>query len=281
MFQLLRAKALCSLVKPHNALMLIINKRIMNDKRYFKFRGSFQIFAHRYDIGLLFFGDRRLEGNFFVLKIYEIGESEYKQFYDYQLGFYLKEIPDDEEVFFNYVHDIITNRIKHFKRHDPFSKKYASGLVYTRKLEAFLDFLKTVDQWHKTQPIESVISDKDTLIDQLQRRIKELERQLKEATKYDAGEKVVIDKGGMPVFIDLVKQIQNLTLPNDNKLTRSQTQSSWYKMIAKYFQHGENNIPIGTAQNYFPSQKDTDSTKYLIIDEKDKLFKIVPTPQKK
>jgi len=253
----------------------------MINKRYFKFRGRFQITAHRYDIGPLFLGDRRLEANFFLLKIYEIEESEYGAFYNYQLGAYLKTNPSEEEAFFNYVHDINTNRIKHFKRLDPFSKKYASGLVYIRKLEAFLGFLKTVDQWHKTQPIESVISDKDKLIDQQQGRIKDLERQLKEATKYDVGEKVVIDKGGLPVFIDLVIQIQNLTLPNDNKLTRSQTQSPWYKMIAKYFQHGENNIPIGTAQNYFPSQKDTDSTKYLIIDEKDKLFKIVPTPQKK
>ncbi len=253
----------------------------MNDNRYFKFRGRFRVFAYRYDIGLLFFGDRRLEGNFFVLKIYEINNSEFKPFYDYQLDYYLKMNIGEEEAFFNYVHDIITNRIKHFKRLDPFSKRYASGLVYTRKLEGFLGYLKTIDQWHKTQPIESVISDKDKLIDQLQGRIKELEGQLKEATKYDAGEKVIIDKGGMPTFIDLVKQIQNLVLPNGNKLTRSQTQSPWYKMIAKYFQHGENNIPIGTAQNYFPSQKDTDSTKYLIIDEKDKLFKIVPTPKKR
>ncbi|WPU92486.1 hypothetical protein SNE25_24470 [Mucilaginibacter sabulilitoris] len=197
------------------------------------------------------------------------------------MAFYLKSNPDDEENFFNYVYDIVTNRIKHFKRLDPFSEKYASGLVYIPKLETFVAFLKTIDQWHKTQAIESVISDKNKLIDQLQKRIIELESQLKEATKYDTIEKIVIDKSGLPVFIHLLKQFQRLTLPNDNKLTRSQTQSPWYKMIAKYFQHGENNIPIGTAQNYFPSQKDTDFTKYLNIDEKDKLFEIVPIPKKK
>ena len=138
-----------------------------------------------------------------------------------------------------------------------------------------MGFLKTIDRWHKTEPIESVIGDKDNQIDNLKRRITELESQLKEASKYDAAEKIVIDKGGIPAFMDLVHKIQALALPNNNKLTRSQTQSPWYKMIAKYFMHGDKDISIDTARNYFPAQKGDKPAKFIEIAEKDKLFKIV------
>ena len=79
----------------------------------------------------------------------------------------------------------------------------------------------------------------------------------------------------MPAFMDLIQQIQDLTLPNDNKLARSQAQSPWYKMIAKYFMHGEKDISIDTARNYFPAQKGDKPAKFIEITEKDKLFKII------
>jgi predicted Ser/Thr protein kinase len=48
------------------------------------------------------------------------------------------------------------------------------------------------------------IADKNKLIDQLEARVRALDNQLKEAAKYEAGEKIVISKDGMPVFIDLI-----------------------------------------------------------------------------
>lgn len=159
---------------------------------YFKFRNRFDFSPHCYDIGRAFFYNRALEDNFFLLKIYEIDGSEYSLFYDYQLGFYLKDNPGSEEAFFNHVYDIVISRIRHFKRQDPFSSKYASGIEPTRKLEAFLEFLKTIDHWHKAEPLESVIGEKDKLIDQLKSRVNELEAQLKQAKEFDANEKIVI-----------------------------------------------------------------------------------------
>jgi hypothetical protein len=149
--------------------------------KYFKSRNPFDFFPHRYDIGRPLFSNRTLEVNFFMLKIYEIDGTEYGLFYDYQLGFYLKAHPDKEEMFFNHVYDIVISRIRHFKRLDSFSTKYPSGLEHIRKLEAFLDFLKTIDRWHKVEPLESVIGEKDKLIDQLKAQVAELEAQLKQA----------------------------------------------------------------------------------------------------
>ena len=214
-----------------------------------------------------------------MLKIYEIEESEYSLFYNYQLGFYLQRNPGGEEVFFEHVHDIVVSRIKHFKRQDPFSAKYASGLKNIQQLEAFIDFLDTIDQWHKNEPLESVIIEKDKLIDQLKSRVAELEMQLKQAKEFDANEKIVITNTYIAAFMDVLGQLQNLTLGN-TKLLSSQGQSPWYKMVAKYFQHGDKLISIDTARNYFPARKNDKPSKYIEIAEEDKHFKIVPKPQK-
>jgi hypothetical protein len=244
------------------------------DKQFFNFRNRFNLNPHKFDIGRPIFQNRTLEDNFFVLKIYKLDNTDYEAFYQHQLKHYLSANPSHEETFFKHVYDIVVNRIKHFKRQDPFSAKYAKGVKTTHKLEAFLDYLKTIDRWHKSEPIESMIGEKDNLINKLKQRITELERQLKEANKYDAGEKIVISKGGLASFIHVIHQIQELTLPNENKLTRSQAQSPWYKMIAKYFVHGDKDISIETARNYFPAQRGEAPAKFIEIAEKDRLFKI-------
>lgn len=252
----------------------------MPSDTYFKFRGRFELSPHRYDIGWPIFTDRIFGLNFFVDKIYKIREDEYSPFYNYQLNHYLEENAHQEEAFFDHVYDIITNRVKFYKGLKPSGGAYAKGLIFTGKLEVFLTFLKSIDQWHKTQPLESVISDKNKRIDQLEARIKELESQIKEFTKYEAGEKIVISKDGIPVFIDLIDQVRELKLPNGNKLVNSQTASPWYKLLAKNFLNGDKPIAIGTAQNYFPADKVNPPPKYTIIAEKDKLFKIIQKPKK-
>ena len=47
-------------------------------------------------------------------------------------------------------------------------------------------------------------------------------------------------------------------------------------MIAKYFLHGENEIPIDTARNYFAAGKGERPAKFIQIADKDKLFKSLP-----
>lgn len=247
---------------------------------YFRFRSRFDFSPNRFEIGNPIVQNKVQADNFFLKKLYQLTENEFESYYNFHLAYFSESHSNQAEAFFKHVHDVVINRIKHFKRLDPFSKKYSRGLEPTRKLEAFLEFLKTIDQWHKTEPIESVIGDKDNQIDKLKERIAELESQLKEATKYDAAEKVVIDKGGLPAFMNLIDQLQDLTLPNDNKLTRSQTQSPWYKMIAKYFMHGDKEISIDTARNYFPARKNDKPAKFIEIAEKDKLFKIVRKNEK-
>ncbi len=243
---------------------------------YFKFRNRFDFNPHKYDIGYPFTYNKLFEDNFFVLKIYQLEESEYRNFYQHQANSYLKINPSGEEAFFKHVYDAVAYRIKYLKRQDPFSSKYVKGLECIRKLELFLEFLKTIDRWHQTAPLESVISEKNNEIAKLKLRILELESRLKETGKYEASEKIVIARGGLPALVNLIHQLQELVLPNENKLVRSQAQSPWYKMIAKYFMHGDKDISIDTARNYFPAHKDDIPAKFIEISEKDKLFKIGP-----
>ena len=241
----------------------------------FKHRGRFDFSPHRYEIGNPIIQNKALEGNLFLVKLYMLSENEYPAFYQFHLDHFLKQHPNGEEDFFYLVKDIILNRIKHFKRLDPFGGKYASGLENTKLLESFIGYLSTIDQWSKRGPLETMIDEKDAFIERLKEKIKQLEAQLKEFNKYEAGEKIVIAKGELAAFMNLVLQVQELTLPNGHKFVRSQTQSPWYKLIAKYFLHGENQIPIDTARNYFPAQKQDKPAKFIAIAEKDKLFKIV------
>ncbi|HEY4198453.1 MAG TPA: hypothetical protein VGM63_23095 [Mucilaginibacter sp.] len=253
---------------------------MQDSSSYFRFRGRFDFSPNRFEIGNPIIQNKVQANNFFLKKLYSLSENEFEGYYNFHLSYFSESRPNQEETFFKHVHDVMINRIKHFKRLDPFSKKYSRALEPTRKLEAFLTFLKSIDRWHKTEPIESVIGDKDNQIDKLKQRVVELETQLKEVTKFDAVEKIVIDKGGLPAFMNLINQVRDLTLPNDNKLTRSQTQSPWYKMIAKYFIHGDKEISIDTARNYFPAKKGDKPVKFIEVAEKDKLFKIIRKDEK-
>lgn len=246
-----------------------------NIKPYFRFRGQFDFSPNRFEIGNPIIQNKVQADNFFLKKLYSLLEDEFEDYYNFHLSYFLQSYPNDEEVFFKYVHRIVNTRINYLNSLNPFTGTAKRNALPKSQLEAFLSFLKTIDRWHKTEPIESVIGEKDNQIDKLKKRVVELEDQLKEASKYDAAEKVVIDKGGLPAFMNLIDQLQDLTLPNDNKLTRSQTQSPWYKMIEKYFMHGDKDISIDTARNYFPAKKGEKPAKFIEISEKDKLFKIV------
>ncbi|MCF8453971.1 MAG: hypothetical protein K9G42_12250 [Pedobacter sp.] len=248
---------------------------------YFKLRDRFDFSPNPYEIGRPVFRNKALEDNFFLLKIYQIPEADYTAFYQFQLEHFLQTNPGQEEAFFNHVEDIVINRIRHFKRQDPFSSNYASNMESSRKLQSFQQFLGTIDQWHQHKPLESVISEKDEQITQLKAQIQALEAKLKDLQQYETSEKIRIVEGKLATVIDLFRQLQELTLPDERKLLRSQTQSPWYKILAKYFNHGESEIPINTARNYFPAQKDVKLIKGSEVQQEDKLFKIIENKDSK
>jgi hypothetical protein len=121
-----------------------------------------------------------------------------------------------------------------------------------------------------------LLAEKEDQIQNLKTQIENLETQIKELNQYESSEKISIMEGKLPTVIDLFRQIQELTLSNEKKLFRSQTQSPWYKMLSKYFIHGEKAIPINTARNYFPATKNIKLIKGSDVADEDKIFQIIP-----
>lgn len=242
---------------------------------FFKFRGYFDFSPHRYDIGRYFAQNKFYADNFFCLKIYDLDESEFDLFYNYQLNFFVLGNPGMEEAFFIHVQDIVNTRISYFRQVSPFSPRYQTDTRSRLKLQAFLKFLETIDKWNHHKSLETVIAEKEEQIQQLKAENKLLEDRLQELHQYETTEKIRIVEGKLGTAIDLFVQLQELTLPDGRTLLKSQAQSPWYKLLSKYFSHGENEIPINTARNYFPAQRNMKLIKGSEVQEEDKFFRII------
>ena len=242
-------------------------------ERFFKFRGRFDFSPHPYEIGNLLFPNRKLEDNFFALKLYSLPDGEYKAFYDFHLDHYLQQNPDGKEAFFRKVNRSIQRRITFYSAKNPFKSEYEIHSANLDKLEAFQEFLNGIDEWNVNTSTEKMLSHRDTEIALLKGDLADLQAQLDEILQYEASEKIVINSGNIAAFMDLMRQFQKLMLPNGKRLVSTQGHSPWYKMIAKNFVHGDKPIPLATAQNYFSSE---DSSKYIFISDKDRAFDIVP-----
>jgi len=242
-------------------------------ERFFKFRRRFDFSPHPYEIGNPIFSNRKLEDNFFALKLYSLPDGEYKAFYDFHLNHYLLRNPDGKEAFFRKVNRSIQRRITFYSAKDPFKPVYEIHSANLDKLEAFQKFLNSIDEWNINTSVEKMLRQKDAEIGLLKSNLADLQDRLDEILQYEASEKIVINSGNVAAFMDLMRQFQKLVLPNGKRLVTTQGHSPWYKMIAKNFVHGNKPIPLATAQNYFSSE---DSSKYIFISDKDKAFEIVP-----
>jgi len=242
-------------------------------ERFFKFRRRFDFSPHLYEIGNPIFSNRKLEDNFFALKLYNLPEGEYKAFYDFHLNHFLLRNPNGNEAFFCKVNRSIQRRITYYSAKDPFKSVYEIHSANLDKLEAFQEFLNSIDEWNVNTSTENMLSQRDAEIARLKSNLANLQDRLDEILHYEASEKIVINSGNLAAFMDLMRQLQKLMLPNGKRLVSTQGHSPWYKMIAKNFVHGDKPIPLATAQNYFSSE---DSSKYIFISDKDRAFDIVP-----
>jgi hypothetical protein len=242
-------------------------------ERFFKFRGRFDFSPHPYEIGQSVFRNEKVEYNSFLDRLYEVSSSEHKAFYNFHLSHYLVKNPDGEEKFFRKVSTTVNRRIGFYSTKNPFGWGYSSILDRLFKLDTFREFLDTIDLWSVNASIEKIFSQKDAEIATLTAKLRELQSKMDDIMKYEASEKITIHSGDLSVFMDLMRQVQGLVLPNGKRLLTTQGFSPWYKMIAKNFVHGDKPIPLATAQNYFSSP---DSSKYIFISEKDRAFDIVP-----
>lgn len=241
-------------------------------KEYFKFRDPFNKAPHKFEIGNPLKFDRKKGDNFFFKKFFTLKSEEYSEYYGFHLDWFLINDENTEKEFFNHVLDKIEDQIVHYH------KKSITALETIKSLEAlrkFKDVLGQFDKWHIKKSLETVVSEQDVEILKLKKEIQLLKGQVKSLTRYEPDQKIRLLDGNLSQLIDLVKQIQELETADGKKLARSQSQSPWYKMIARYFQHGESEISVETLRNYFPANKTGKLIKGSDVSESTKLFKIV------
>lgn len=187
-------------------------------ERFFKFRGRFDFFPHPYEIGQPVFQNKKLEDNFFLDRLYEISSGEHRAFYDFHLSHYLVRNPDGEENFFRKVNKTVNRRIGFYSTKNPFGCRYRIILEKLAKLDTFQEFLDTIDLWSVNASIEKIFSQKDAEIMLLTGKVRDLQSKLDDIMKYEASEKIAIHSGDLPVFMDLMRKVQGLVLPDGKRL---------------------------------------------------------------
>ncbi len=161
---------------------------------------------------------------------------EYSSLYYFHLKYFLSSQPGGEADFFAYVFEITQDRIRYYKRQDPFSTRHSSNQINLKKLKSFQQFLTSIDNWKKQEPLESVLEEKEQQIGALKEEIGRLQTQLQKQRPFEPSEKIAIADRHLGTFIDLIQQMQQQLLPDGRRLLRFQSQSSWYKLISKYFE---------------------------------------------
>jgi len=242
-------------------------------KEYFKFRDPFDKSPHKFEIGNPIKFDRKKGDNFFFKKFFSLEPVEYAKYYKFHLDWFVLYNDNTEKEFFTHVLDKIDDQIAHYH------KKSITALDTIKSLDAlrkFKDVVGHFDKWHIKKSLETVVSEKDIEILKLKKEILLLKKQIKLLSRYEPDQKIRLMDGNLTQLIDLIKQIQELETPDGKKLARSQSQSPWYKMIGRYFQHGESEISLETLRNYFPANKTGKLIKGSDVSESNKLFKIIP-----
>lgn len=243
-------------------------------KKYFRFRDPFDKSPHRFEIGNPIKFDRNKGDNFFFKKFFSLEPEEYADYYQFHLDWFVSNNNSNtEKEFFTHVSYNIEDQIAHYHNKNITALDTIKSLEALRKLK---DVVVRFDKWHIKKSLEIVVSEQGIEILRLKQEILLLKDQIKSLSRYESDQKIRLLDGNLPQLIDLVKQIQDLETPDGKKLARSQTQSPWYKMIARYFQHGESEISIETLRNYFPANKTGKLIKGSDISESNKLFKIIP-----
>lgn len=240
----------------------------------FKERGRFNFSPHRFEIGNPLIRSAYVENHFFK-KLLSLSKSEYLAFYNFHLAYYLKGKKGSDVDFFCYVAEITEDRIRYYKRQNPFSSNQIRNRKHLEQLKGFQNFLTSINQWNKHYTLESILEEKEAQITRLKEEVAQLQAQLQKQRPYEPSEKIAVRDKHLATFIDLIRQMQTLTVPDGGRLLSFQSQSSWYKMICKYFEHGNSPIPLETARNYFPAKKDTPIIKGSQIPDHSKVFKIL------
>ena len=245
--------------------------------RYFKFKQAFKSSNHHFDIGLpllRFFQPRSMSDRHFVNKVLTLHPERFISYYEYHLDHFFKQSDsENEEKFFKKVVAVCEDEIEHFKskaKNRSYvwddKKKYEG---YIEKTENFIDRLKSRDIW-------GVIGTESERNLRLIQEIKTLKKQLEDFVVAPQHKIKVscADKNHLFSLFDTIGLIPNPSTEHADQETMFSEfpHKTWAKIVSNHFTVNDEEIPLGTALNYF------DST--TAVREKDRIFEIKVSKRK-
>ncbi|WP_313513697.1 hypothetical protein [Sphingobacterium sp.] len=245
--------------------------------RFFKYKQAFSSSNHYLDIGLpllSFLQPRSMSDKHFVNKVLSLHPERFISYYEYHLDYFFKQSRSkNEEKFLKKVISVCEDEIEHFrsmakKRSYLWDnkKKYES---YIEKAENFIDRLKSRDIW-------GIIGSESERNQRLIQEIKILKQKLEDFVVAPQHKIKVscIDKNHLFSLFEAIGEIPNTSVePTDQKAMFSELPyRTWAKLVSNHFKINDEEIPLGTALNYF------DST--TALREKDRIFEIKVSKRK-
>jgi len=243
--------------------------------KYFKPRRAFDFSPHPYDLGIFTGLKQGFEDNHFLSNLWQMPEQEYAGYYQHHLSYFLKNNPDNEKEFFNYVFITVQNRIKHYEGQDPHSSDHAKYMHRVQKLRLFQEYLNSINKWHPGKTKDEIIISKEEEIRKLKNQIDGLKEELKAARKLETEYHINIADGQLLTVVDLFKKIEDLNV-DGKELVFAQFQILWAKMLCKYFRHGSKEINFDTVRRYFPGDKENPGVRSASVPAKNQIYNIVP-----
>lgn len=230
----------------------------------------------KYQVGpMILFNDIHLR-NYFLMKIYRpyINRSNYEEFYNFHLSHYLTTDPDaTEEKHFKFIWKLI-NRGIYYHEDRPYTPLSIKRLD---KLEEFQQFLKGMDKWDISVPLNEAMKEKAKRMACLEEELETVKKELA-FFKIPDQFKINIQNVGKAPIIDLLIQFQGLKSPvNGSMVLHTTAQTVWAKILSNNFLDKGTPIKYGTALNYFKIEDDFDKDNPIrktSIKDKDRIYRI-------
>lgn len=178
---------------------------------YFKSRKTFDFRPHPFELGNILGLKKGYEDNHFLLKVYNLDDGSFYDYYVYHLQYYLSLKNSSEKDFFSHAWQITFSRIAHFERKNLFSAKHSLDTSNIRKLRELRIFLAPLDNWN-IRPNDMLIKEKEKQIEGLRVELEILSTKLSDLEKYEVSVKPMVQGEYLPTFIDLLQQMRNVTL---------------------------------------------------------------------
>jgi len=195
---------------------------------------------------MIFFQEIQLD-NYFIMKLFRkyITEEEFPGFYQYHLDHYKSRLANaTEEKQFTVIWEIIQDGIRIQDRH-PHSE---IAKRRKKKLLAFQNYLRSIDQWHHSNTMEELVRIKNKEIEDLTVK---LETVKKELSRLKVDYKIKINHVDRTSVFDIFLQMRELTAPESgSRVFIDPAQSTWAKILSNHFED-DSAIPFDTALNYF------------------------------